>query len=195
MEAKSVKSEDYLLELLNYEYGYVAWCVTNKKKEPAAKYIELGIKHIEYLENKKVNLSLVYAYKSAFMGFQIGIAPYKAPLIGYTSLNYAKKAVKLDKNNYFAYMQYASALYHTPHFMGGSKTIALTLYIKAKKIMEKNLQKNDWNYIYLLVRIAKTYTDLQNYNAAKTYYENILKIEPEFSIIKEKLYPELLARM
>lgn len=195
MEAQTTKSDDFLFELLNYEYGYISWCITNNHKDWAEKYVELGEKHIEYLERKKVNISNVLAYKSAFYGFEIGISPYKAPFLGYSSLNFAKKAIELAPNNAFAHIQYASAMYHIPEFMGGSKTIALTSYIKAKKQMEKNLKKNDWNYIYLLVRIAKTYTDLEDYKAAKTYYEKILKIEPEFLLVKNRLYPQLLKLM
>ena len=42
MNAQKVKSNDFRLELLNYQYGYIAWCIGNKKYDLAEVYIHQG---------------------------------------------------------------------------------------------------------------------------------------------------------
>ena len=63
--------------------------------------------------------------------------------------------------------------------------------------MERNPKETieDWNYLSLLSMIAKTYTELKDFNQAKSYYEKILKIEPDFLWVKNELYPDLLKKI
>ena len=39
---------DYLLELVNYQYGYVAWCIGNNKNDEAKKYLDQAEKNIAH---------------------------------------------------------------------------------------------------------------------------------------------------
>ncbi|RCK77633.1 MAG: hypothetical protein IGBAC_1942 [Ignavibacteriae bacterium] len=60
--------------------------------------------------------------------------------------------------------------------------------------MEQNIDgiKNDWNYLNLLVTIAKAYVEIKDYKSAFKYFEKILEVEPRFLWIKNELYPEFL---
>ena len=197
MNQQKSKSHDFRIELLNYQYGYIAWCIGNKKNEIAQSYIELGETNIRILEKTGHNASLVNSYKSAFYGFRIGINLFKAPFIGPKSVECAKLAMKLDYNNPYGYIQYANSQFYMPSVFGGSKSVALDYYKKAENLMIKNQEiiKEDWNYLSLLSMIAKAYTELNDYENAKAYYEKILKIEPDFLWIKNELYPDLLKKI
>ena len=142
MNQQKVKSNDFRLELLNYQYGYIAWCIDNKKKELAQQYIQLGDANIAVLEKSGHIPSLVNSYKSAFYGYKIGLNVLKAPFIGPKSVDCAKLAMKQDDKNPYGFIQYANAQYYMPAAFGGSKQEALKYYIKAEKLMELN-QKPD----------------------------------------------------
>lgn len=193
MSQQKTKSNDVRLEFLNFQYGYIAWCIGNNKKEEAQNYLDLGQKNLEILEKQKYKPSILNSYKSAFYGFSIGLNILKAPFIGPKSVDCAKLAMKQDTTNPLGYIQYGNSQYYMPAIFGGSKTVALTYFLKAKELMEKKPEQlnEDWNYLSLLTIIAKTYTELKEKPKAKAYYLKILKIEPEFLWVKNELYPEL----
>lgn len=197
MNQQKTKSNDFRLELLNYQYGYIAWCIGNKKNEIAETYIALGEKNIQVLEKTNDYASLVSSYNSAFYGYKIGLNKLKAPFIGPKSVDCAKLALKQDSSNPYGYIQYANSQFYMPAVFGGSKKLALDYYLKAKNLMERNPKETieDWNYLSLLSMIAKTYTELKDFKQAKTYYEKILKIEPDFLWVKNELYPDLLKKI
>jgi len=197
MNSQKNKSNTFILELVNYQYGYIAWCIGNDKTDDAEKYLEIANKNIEYLEKQNFQISYAYSYKSAFYGFEIGLAWYKAPFIGPRSVGYSEKAMNTDKNNPFGYIQYANSQYYMPETFGGSKTVAIQYYITAQKLMEADTSftKNNWNYISLLTTIAQAYTETKKYVSAKEYYEKILKIEPDFGWVKNELYPKLKKKL
>ncbi len=197
MNLQPTKSNDFVLELLNYQYGYIAWCVGNKKEKLAKEYLELGDKNIQLLEKNAYKLYLVNAYKSAFYGFKIGLNKFQAPFLGPKSVDCAKLAMQQNEKEPFGFVQYGNGQYHMPPVFGGSKKVAAEYYEKAKNLMELDPTqiKEDWNYLSLLTMIGKSYTELKYYKTAKMYYEKILKIEPNFLWVKNELYPELLKKI
>ena len=191
------KSNDFILELLNYQYGYIGWCIGTDRDDQAEQYFDLGEKNIRLLENNGYELSMVNAYKAAFYGYRIGLNIFRAPFLGPNSVVCAKRAIQLDGNNPFGYVQYGNTEYFMPAIFGGSKEVALEYYKKAEKIMEGNseLLKNDWNYLNLLAMIAQAHYEMKNYVLTKAYYDKILKAEPDFLWIKNEMYPELLKKL
>ncbi len=197
MDAVKNKNNVFLLELVNYQYGYIAWCIGNKKNDEAKYYLELAEKNISILSRETKNLSLVNSYKAAFYGYRIGLNRLSAPFIGPKSIDRANLAIKLDKENPFAYIQYANIQFYMPSVFGGSKNEAVTYYLKAQVLMEKNVSdiKENWNYLSLLTVIAQSYSYLNDYQSSILYLEKILKIEPEFGYVKNELYPQVLNKM
>ena len=185
------------LDLLNYQYGYIAWCISKEKTNEAEKYIDKSEKLIELLERQSYNLPMLYAYKAAFIGFELGISPYKAPFIGAKSLSYAQQSVGLDSLNAMAYVQLGNIAFYTPKMFGGSKPEAMQYYFKAIKIMQEEIEstKQNWNYLNLLATIINAYMDLEQYDMAKKYCIKTLSIEPEFDWIKNNLYPQILKKI
>jgi len=169
MNQQKVKSNNFRLELLNYQNGYIAWCIGNKKSDLAEQYIKLGEINILVLEKSGYKPSWVNAYKSAFYGFKIGSNILKAPFSGPKSVGCAKVAIKQDDKNPHGYVQFANSQYYMPAAFGGSKSEALKYYLKAEQLIENNQEqiKEDWNYLSLLSMVAKAYTELNDFKCAK----------------------------
>ncbi len=194
MEAQQKKPDEFLLELLNYQYGYIAWCLGNNEKKQAKTYLKLAESNLENLEKKALYPSYVNAYKSAFYGYNIGLNKMKAPFLGPKSINAAKQSMEENSANPYGFIQYANAQFYMPPIFGGSKKEALKYYLQAQNIMEEDtieLHKN-WNYLSLLTNMAEAYTEIKEYENAEKYYKQILKIEPNFLWVKDELYPNFI---
>jgi tetratricopeptide (TPR) repeat protein len=197
MESLKGKTNEMTLELINYQYGYIGYCLESGKTDEAKSYFTLASNNLEKLEKTGYMISILNAYKSGFYGFRILFNKLSAPFNGPKSLDYAKKALAQDSLNYFINIQYGNAMSNMPAAFGGSKKKALEYYLRAKSLIEKNPDnaKYNWNYMYLLILIGQTNTSLENYSAAKAVYENILSGEPDFKYVKNELYPQLLEKM
>jgi tetratricopeptide (TPR) repeat protein len=197
MEATPFKNNESLLELINYQYGYIGYCLGFDKKEEAKKYLHLAETNIGILEKRNYNLSDINSYKSAFYGFRINLNPISAPLNKHKCIDCAETAIKLDPESYLGYLQFGNIKFNMPSAFGGSKKQALEYYLKAKELIEKNRESltGDWNYMNLLITIGQTYTFLENYSSAQKIYQNILGLEPGFIYVKDDLYPKLLIQM
>lgn len=197
MNSLETKSDRIIAELVNYQYGYIGYCIGLEKKEEARKYLALAEKNIDLLERNNYDPATINAYRCAFYGFRIGLNKMSAPVNGLKSLEYGRKALELDNNNYFVFIQYGNVQFYMPSAFGGSKKEGMEYFLRAKQLMEadKNGLAENWNYLSLLVLIAQSHTAINELNAAKIAYENILKMEPDFLYVKDDLYPALLKKM
>lgn len=188
MNRKTVASNSFLLELVNFQYGYIAYQIGIKNYKEARYYLEQAEKNLEELEKNGYNPSAVNSYKSAFNGFKIGLNALKAPFLGPKSIEYAEKAVKLNKNCHLGYIQKGNIQFYMPSAFGGSKLEALEYYKKAQKLMEQTpgQSTSNWNYLNLLIVIAQAHVKLNDYNSAAQYYEKILRVEPDFEWVKNE---------
>lgn len=194
MESSSNKEDAFRMELLNYEYGYIGYCLGIDNYSQAKKYIGKAEIHMDILEEKGYDLSSLYAYRSAFVGFQIGLKPYKAPFLGPNSVKMAEKAVTINPQNYLGHLQLANILYWTPPLFGGSKTEAVEKYILTLNYYRNSNphQTGDWNYLSLYIAIINACIETERYQEAEKYCLEALEAEPDFSWIKNDLYPQIL---
>jgi len=197
MNLEKNKSNDFILELINFQYGYIGWCMGNDREREAEKYMALAEKNIRILESCSYKPSYTNSYKSAFYGFRIGLNVIRAPFYGPKSVRYAEQAIKDDASNPFGYIQYANCLYYMPESFGGSKEKAIEYYLKALRLMESKVEwrAGDWNYLSLLTVIGKTYQEAGDPLTAKGYYEKALAAEPAFMWIRDELYPEIIKKL
>ncbi len=193
MEQMKKSDNNFLLELVNYQYGYIGWCIGTDNSNSAKEYLKLAEQNIEILEKNNANASIISAYKAAFYGYKIGLSKYKAPVLGPLSVKYSKLSMEEDKENPMGYIQYANGQFHMPPVFGGSKAVAIEYFQKAEKLMETDtLQiKNDWNYLNLLALIGQSFAIMKDYENAKKYYDKALAAEPAFMWVKNELLPEL----
>jgi hypothetical protein len=197
MEKNKSSQPDYIIELLNYQYGYIAYCIGTKKDDEAEKYLEIADRNIELLESKNYDLSMVNGYKAAFYGYRIGLNNITVTVYGSKSYKCAKKSIELNTKNPFGYVQFGNVQFYMPSAFGGSKQEAIANYRKAESLMELDKQqiKNDWNYLNLLITIANSYVEIKQTDIAKQYFEKILKIEPNCEWVKSDLYPQLMKQI
>ena len=197
LEAVPEKSSELLLELVNYQYGYIGWCIGNSQKDEAQDCLRKAETNLKLLEIRKILPARVYGYKSAFYGFHIGMNLFSAPFIGPKSVAAAQQAISLDPDDFFGHVQMGNVLFYSPSIFGGSKSDALKSYLKAKELMEKNGSEivGDWNYLSLLTTVAKAYEIMNDNEKAKLIYEEILRYEPQYRWVKDELYPQLLKKL
>lgn len=193
MEQKKSNVNASILELVNYQYGYIGWAMGVERHKEARYYLDLAEKNIEKLSSRGYYPSSIYAYRSAFYSFRIGLNRLQAPLLGPKSVSQAKSAIETDPENPLGYIQLGNAEYYMPAVFGGSKSKALEYFLKAKSLMEKQPSglKNDWNYLSLLTLIAQVHIDLSENVKARNLYEDILRIEPDFLWVKNELYQKV----
>lgn len=196
MQEKPSKTDQFLLELINYQYGYIGWCIGNDEMGQAKTYLKLAEDNLAQLEKNSYKPSYINTYKSAFYGFSIGLNKLKAPFVGPKSVNAAKLAMKEDASNPYGFIQYGNSQFYMPPVFGGSKSEALKYYHRAQSIMEGNPNnlKEDWNYLSLLVNIGQAYTEMKEYDKAEASYKQILEIEPNFNWVKNELYPNFIKK-
>ena len=190
-------SQKEILDIVNYEYGYIGWCIGRKNSAAAQKHMSTLKKYLDLLEQRKYATSTLYAYKAAMVGFEIGMAPYKAPFIGSKSLEYAKKSLRIDSMNVTGIIQMGNIAFHTPSLLGGSKQDALMHYLKALRIMERNpdFKVHNWNYLHVLACLINTCMELKQYETARKYCLKALSFEPGFVWVKQTLYPQVLKKL
>ncbi len=194
MEEQKTGNPDFLLDLVNYEYGYIAWCIGNDSKDEARKYLELAEENLEKLKNADHFEAEYHAYTAAFYGFKIGLSLWRAPFYGPKSMNEAETALKTDSSSFNANMELGNIWSNMPEMFGGSDEKALKYYLRALEILEnkdKATLKSNWMYINLLTLIGQTEQKLNNLQQAKLYYEKALTIEPDFVWVKNELLPTL----
>jgi tetratricopeptide (TPR) repeat protein len=194
LEALPVLSDVERADLLNFEYGYVAWRLSKEyqNKKEAAHYLDNAYAHLDKMADEGKNASQIAAYNGAFIGYQIAISPMKAPFIGLKSLRYVKEAVAKDSTNYFAYIQYGNVLYYMPAMFGGSRKEAVVKYLKAKELMvQQGVHAQNWLYMNLLLTLADAYKKEKDWESVKACYDEALQLQPNYPYITEKLYPTL----
>lgn len=183
-------SDEERKELISYYYGYISFLLETDQKDKVQDYIIKGEKHLNLLLKSASNDVTALAYKGSFIGFRIGTNKFKALTLGNESISYINRAYKLDSQNVQAILDKGNLLYHMPGIFGGDKKEAVRLYEKAVLRMEKhqNLKQN-WLYLNVLTTIARHYEEEKQWQKAVLIYEKILQQEPEFSWVKDTLYP------
>lgn len=194
MENQKKNEADFLLELINYQYGYVAWCLGNYKKNDAKHYLSLLEKNLVRLKNIAGETAEFHAFTAAAFGFKIGLSVWRAPFFGPKSMDHAEKALEKNSQSFQANMEMGNIWNHMPAMFGGSDEKALTYYSKALEIIEskpEEFKRHNWMYLNLLTIVGQMHQETGNPNQAKKYFEQALQIEPDFVWVKEELLPSL----
>ncbi len=191
MEASASLTQAQVLELINYQYGYIGWCLGADKNQEAKKYLDKAEAAALLLIKKQYKESQAHAYLAAFYGFRVSLSILKAPTMGPKCLEQVELALSKDKQNPFAYLQRGNALYYRPTLFGGSKEKAIPYFLKAEQLMVAHDVKEDWNYLNVLALIGLGYLETGQPKKADQYFKKALALEPRFSWVKDELVPKL----
>ncbi|MCK3684133.1 tetratricopeptide repeat protein [Maribellus sp. YY47] len=194
MENQKTNDPAYLAELVNYQYGYIGYCLGIDDDDAAKNCLEQAEKNLDQLEQLGFSSATINAYRSAFFGYKIALSPIKAPFFGPKSIKAAEQSILADPKNPLAYVQLGNAEFHMPAVFGGTKTKAIEYFQKAEKLMEENPETwitQNWNYLNLLALIGQSFEALNKYEEAKSYYSKAVNAEPTFKWVKDELLPNL----
>jgi len=191
-EYESTASMELLYELTEAQYGYIAWCLSVKQKEEAARLLDLADGQIEKLLNWQPGNPRIYSIKGALYGFRIQLKPLRAPSYGKKSVEANDKAIQLGPREPQAWMEKANIAFYKPAAFGGSKDEAVLLYEKAVELYESTpgRTRENWLYLNCLVGLGMAYEKTDQIQAAGRVYEKVLRMEPSFKWVSEEVYPE-----
>lgn len=191
-EYRHTSDADLLYELLEAEYGYMAFLVSWKRKQEAEKVLNSAEKHMAQLRERGLEDARVLSIKGAFFGYQIMLDPLKAPSLGKKSMEAIDQAMKLDPHEPQVWLQKANADYYRPAIFGGSKRKAVPSYERAAKLFESSPEytRDNWVYLNCLAGLGIAYENTRKYSEAGEVYRKILKLAPSFKWVKEDLYPK-----
>jgi len=192
----STEDMDLLYEIAEIEYGYIAYCLSVKKKKEAAWLLDTADTHLEKLLNGQKDNPKVFALKGALYGLRIRLKPARAIKYGKLSAEANQKALELGPNEPQAWMEKANIAFYKPAFVGGSKKEAVKLYEKAVRLYEASPERTRKNWLYLncLVGLSMAYDETDQTQAATRVYKRLLQMEPSFRWVKEDLYPKHLEK-
>lgn len=192
LENKNPKSRVLWEELVNYQYGYIGYCIGTGNNTEADIYVR---KMEKTLDNPKIlQNGLRESYRSAWYAFNIGLNFFKAPILGPKSVEYSKKAIKDYPSCYMGYVQMGNYYLHAPAVFGGDKAEAVRYFSKGLSLLEKEQATRNWNYLNLLSLIARSKYESGDVEGAITVLQKILKIEPNFSWVRNEILPAYLKR-
>jgi tetratricopeptide (TPR) repeat protein len=185
---------DLLEDIVETKYGLLGYLIGNDQKNKADEILDGAIKDLEILMARNDKVARYWAYKSAFIGFNIGISPYKAPFIGAKSFRYIDEAMVLDDQNPYVLIEFANGRYYAPGFAGGDKNLALKTFKRALDILESDSNKTteSWYYLMWKTNYANLLLDEGKVDLALEIYDDILLYEPNYSWVSDELKPNAL---
>ncbi len=195
-EYRSVQNDALLYQLAEAEYGYIAHCIAEGKKEEAKRWLEKAEKHVESLLKTGRDLPRVYGLQGALYGFRVGLEPLKAPFFGRKSAEANQKAIELGPDEPQAWLEKANIEFYKPAVFGGSKKRAVPLYEKAVRLFEADPKRTRQNWIYLntLAALASAYEETGEVEKADRVYGKMLVREPALVWLRDEVYPAFRKR-
>lgn len=194
--AKKPITTEQKLECIDYYYGYIGHLIEKKRYEAAQIELARGEKLINEVLRVSPQNATAYSYKGAFVGFRIGINKVKLIHLRSDINKYIYKAYELDSQNIQAIIDMGNIHFYYPYFLGGDKKEALNYYLKGVNLLEKKKDTiQNWKYINLLTILAITYDKIDMPEESRLTYEKILRKEPNCKLVRDELYPKLLAKL
>lgn len=190
-------NEDLLNEIIEVQYGLIGYLIGADRKSDAEKVLKKAEENLEKLLKNNENNARLWAYKSAFVGFRIGISPYKAPFLGPKSFKYIDQAILFDSQNPYVLMEFANGRYYAPAFAGGDKRTALEKFKQAIYLLEQDSLKMQGRWYYLMAKTKYGNILMEDGNAkeALRIFNEILIFEPNYTWVSKELKPNAIKFM
>lgn len=192
MEGQDCLTLDEVARVTNYEYGYIAWCIDEKRIDEAKRRLDVFISHIDYLEKKGYSPSMVAVYRSSVCAYQLSLYKKKFLQMAKEALDYANQAIELDEKNPIALTLQGNVKMHMPAMLGGSDAKALEFFLESEALMRNAGKVDDWNFRSLQLCIAQCYEKVEGKKRAARYCEEVLKEVPNFVYLRDVYYKKLI---
>lgn len=180
-----------LREMVNYEYGYIGFCIGRERFDEAKMHIATMKTHLNRLERHGYKPAMLNLYRSALCAFELSMNRWKFATLGVESVRLANLAYAQAPDNPFVLSLKGNTDFYRPALAGGSKKRAIELYEKAVALYEQQQLTDHWNYYATLLTLAQAYEKTENPTKAKATCRKLLDAAPDFKFVRDKYYPSL----
>ncbi len=179
--------------VINYQYGYIPWCLETKKTEQAKLFLEYFESNLSLWEQKGGDRATIFAYRSGASAFHYKLSSSLSYAI--TSIKFVNKAFETDAKNPIVLSLKGNIDFYKPAIFGGSKKEAMNYFIQSLEAFERiNWAENNWNYVATKLCLAQTYEKTNQIGKALKLAEEMLSAYPTFLYLKNEYYPSLLRK-
>lgn len=188
-QSKNGQSVQQRLELLDYEYGYIAYLLSVNKKKEASAMLKKAILLLQSFPNWEDDAKLL-SLMSAFNGFRIALSPLKAPFLGPQAQAFAEKAIRVAGDVPWGYIQMGNIKNYAPSIFGGNKQEALMYYQSAQKLFKVKMPDtyiDNWQYLNLVIIMADVFFQNKNRVEAQRLYKYLIELHPDFKWVRDDL--------
>ncbi|MBQ9439600.1 MAG: tetratricopeptide repeat protein [Paludibacteraceae bacterium] len=183
---------DELARAVNYDYGYIAWLIDEKRRDEALYRMEIYEDRIEKLsQDEDVDEADVYVYRASLAAFKWLLNKLK---LNYArqAINFTDKAITENPTNPRALSLLGNAQFNNP--FGSNKDAAKTL-LKGIEMFEKyGESEHNWNYTATRLSLVQCYEKLGQTDKAIKYAQQILKENPDFLYLRNVYLPKLMSK-
>lgn len=193
IKEKNSYTRKELEQLINYQFGYIGYCISEQKYDEATRHITNMERKLQLLETCKHDVALVKAYRASLCIFKMPMNKWKFISLGINGIQLADEAYRLNPSNPLIVTIKGNMDFYKPAVAGGSKKNALFHFEKAIELYKKDqMTEHNWNYMATLLNMAQAYEKTGNMQKALLICKEILEIAPNFKWVKETYYPQLL---
>lgn len=186
-------SEQELAEVINYQYGYIPWCLETKKTEQAALFLQHFESNLSLWEQKGGDRATIFAYRSGASAFHYKSSSSLSQAMA--SIKYVNKAFETDATNPIVLSLKGNIDFYKPTIFGGSKKEAMAYFSQSLAAFEqRNWTKNNWNYVATMLCLVQTYEKTNQKEKALNLAQKMLSEYPSFLYLKNEYYPLLLRK-
>jgi tetratricopeptide (TPR) repeat protein len=188
--------QNLLYDICETSYGYIAWCISVKKKREAETWLDQAQDYLNTFLKMDGTNARAWALQGAFYGFRVGLEPLKAAIYGKRSYEANERALRLNPREPHAWMEKANIAFYKPAVFGGSDREAVPLYEKAVRLFETTPGRTEGSWIYLncLAGLGIALEKTGQGSRAGEVYRKILRLEPSFRWVRDELYPEYMEK-
>lgn len=150
--------------------------------------VDSAIFYAERSTKEKNDFSDSYALLGALYGLKIAKNFTRAISLGRKSEEAFEKAKELGPENPRVYYLYGTGLLFRPKSFGGSKERAIQNLLTALKLYEnKDDNSLSWGYLECKALLGYAYEEMGQFDSAQVIYKEILKQDPGFKWVRERL--------
>lgn len=158
---------------LQAQYGLIGYYFGTRQKKNAREWIRSADDQLDELLEKHPNDARLHSLKAAFSAFSLGLAIYKAPILGPRIEKSIQQAFKLNPEEPSYWLENGNSLYNRPEIFGGDKHKAIESYKRSLQLF--NTDKKPCNYLKVLVEvfILKGYYETNQFDKYKQFRQDL----------------------
>ncbi|MGQ8338847.1 hypothetical protein ACUNWD_19980 [Sunxiuqinia sp. A32] len=193
-EIERNENGDLKWELIKHkaQYGLIGYYFGTRQKDKARNLLQQADDQLNENLEEYPNSPKLHSFKAAFYAFKIGLAIYKAPILGPKMASSIQQAFDIDENEPMGWLEMGNSLYNRPALFGGDKLEALECFKKSLQLFSNQSEACDYLSVQVKIFIVKAYLET---GQTKEYQQARKELEDEYGAmpwIDEFLQVDLL---